>query len=252
MIKNPPANAGDIETQKHPWQRSPGGGRHGKPTPVFLLLRTPWTESLAATVHRAQHQTWLKDLALHRVLGRATLPEILTLGCMLHSDSSGQRGNYRGESPWGIFREGEIWETLVKLTNVLVSRLMKENQDYQWFNFEEKKVKKTPNSVQLAEKLTGWRRGQCGLVPGPWTMSAEAREGLVKTQVGPTPSVSDAVDQVGPGNLYLTVLQMLTQLLWKSVWEPLVKVSVTRNSTACYLADFQLSSQVFTGSALFI
>lgn len=39
-------------------------------------------------------------------------------------------------------------------------------------------------------------------------MSAEAREGLVKTQVvGPTPSVSDAVDQGGAWeSAFLTVL----------------------------------------------
>ena len=88
---------------------------------------------------------------------------------------------------------------------------MKDNQDTVVWNFWKKGnlQKKTPNSVQLAEKLIRVRRGQCGLVPWSRTgVSAEAREGLVKTQVvGPTPSVSDTVDQGGAWeSAFLTVL----------------------------------------------
>ena len=45
MVKNPPANAGDIiDLGLIPGLgRSPGGG-HGNPTPVFLLGESPWTE----------------------------------------------------------------------------------------------------------------------------------------------------------------------------------------------------------------
>lgn len=52
---------------------------------------------------------------------------------------------------------------------------MKDNQDTVVWNFwkKGKLQKKTPNSVQLAEKLIRVRRGQCGLVPWSpnWSVS---------------------------------------------------------------------------------
>ena len=48
MVKNPPANTGDIrDTDSIPGsRRSPGGG-NGNPTPVFLPGEIPWTEEPA-------------------------------------------------------------------------------------------------------------------------------------------------------------------------------------------------------------
>jgi len=45
VVKNPPANAGDLrDTGLIPGLgRSPEGG-HGKPTPVFLPGESPWRE----------------------------------------------------------------------------------------------------------------------------------------------------------------------------------------------------------------
>ena len=45
VVKNLAANAGDIrDTGSIPGsERSPGGG-HGKPAPVFLAWKMPWTE----------------------------------------------------------------------------------------------------------------------------------------------------------------------------------------------------------------
>ena len=45
VVKNPPANAGDAgDTGLIPGSgKSPGGG-NGKPTPIFLPEKFPWTE----------------------------------------------------------------------------------------------------------------------------------------------------------------------------------------------------------------
>ena len=88
---------------------------------------------------------------------------------------------------------------------------MKENQDMAVGNFGKKRKlqKKTPNCVQCSREVNRIRRAQCGYCPSPrGGVSAEAREGLVNTQtVGPTPSVSDTVDQGGVWeSAFLTVL----------------------------------------------
>ena len=53
VVKNPPANAGDIRAAVSiPGSgRSPGGG-HGQPTPVFLPGGSHGQRSLAATVRK--------------------------------------------------------------------------------------------------------------------------------------------------------------------------------------------------------
>ena len=68
MIKNPPANAGDIKrlrfdvwVGKIPWRRP------WKPTPVFLPGESPWTEGAwQVTVHGVT-KSWasLKQLSMH-------------------------------------------------------------------------------------------------------------------------------------------------------------------------------------------
>lgn len=49
-VKNLPAAVRDVRVHSLILAEDPGGGR-GNPTPV-LSLRTPWTEELAAAVHR--------------------------------------------------------------------------------------------------------------------------------------------------------------------------------------------------------
>ena len=57
VVKNPPANAGDIrDAGLIPGSgRSPGGG-HGQPTPVFLPGESHGQRSLAATVRKVAEQ----------------------------------------------------------------------------------------------------------------------------------------------------------------------------------------------------
>ena len=65
VVKNPPANAGDIRDRG--WipglGRSPGG-KHGNPL-QYSCLENPWdTEAWWARVHRvSQSRTWLSNLA---------------------------------------------------------------------------------------------------------------------------------------------------------------------------------------------
>ena len=67
VVKNPPANAGDIrDTVSIPGSgRSPGGG-HGNP-PQYSCLENPMDRGAwQATVHGVvQRQTWLKRLSSH-------------------------------------------------------------------------------------------------------------------------------------------------------------------------------------------
>ena len=110
-------------------------------------------------VGKLRHHHRIDAIHTYNYVNRSTLmPKIPSdphSGTWLGTDSFGQHGNYIRRKSWGICSGvGEIWETLVKLTNVLVSRLMKEIQDTVVRNLWEKRTlqKKTPNSVQLAEK----------------------------------------------------------------------------------------------------
>ena len=65
VVKNPPANAGDIRDMGSiPGSgRSPGGG-HGNPCPSITAWRTPWTEEPGGLWSIAsQSQTRLKQLS---------------------------------------------------------------------------------------------------------------------------------------------------------------------------------------------
>ena len=57
MVKNLPANAGDMRPQCDPWVRKIPWRRTWQPTPVFLPENPHGRRSLAATVHRS-HKDW--------------------------------------------------------------------------------------------------------------------------------------------------------------------------------------------------
>ena len=61
MVKNPPANAGDLrETQLRSWVRKMPWRRAGEPTPVLLPGESPGTEEpggLQSTGHRESDTT---------------------------------------------------------------------------------------------------------------------------------------------------------------------------------------------------
>ena len=44
VVKNPPANAGNMRSKFHPWVRKIPWRRAWQPTPVFLPGESPWTE----------------------------------------------------------------------------------------------------------------------------------------------------------------------------------------------------------------
>ena len=67
VVKNPPANAGDIRDMSSiPGSgRSPGGG-HGNPCPSIVAWRIPWTEEPGGLWSIAlQSQTRLKQLSTY-------------------------------------------------------------------------------------------------------------------------------------------------------------------------------------------
>jgi len=44
VVKNPPANAGDIRDRFNPWVGKIPWRRAWQPTPIFFAWRIPWTE----------------------------------------------------------------------------------------------------------------------------------------------------------------------------------------------------------------
>ena len=66
VVKNPPADAGDLRHEFNPWaRRSPGGG-HGNPLQYFCLENSMDRGAWWATVHKATHnRTWAKPLGTH-------------------------------------------------------------------------------------------------------------------------------------------------------------------------------------------
>ena len=75
MVKNSPANAGDIkDLGSIPGSgRSPGEG-HGNPLQYSCLENPMDTGAWGATVHRvAKSQTWLKQLSMHPCLKSSLL-----------------------------------------------------------------------------------------------------------------------------------------------------------------------------------
>ena len=69
VVKNPPANAGDIRDMSSiPGSgRSPGGG-HGNPCPSIVAWRIPWTEEpgglWSIALQRVRHD-WTTNTSLH-------------------------------------------------------------------------------------------------------------------------------------------------------------------------------------------
>ena len=59
VVKNPPANAGDIRLRLDPWVGKIPWRRAWQPSPVFLAWRIPWTEEPGGL----KTQTQLSDLA---------------------------------------------------------------------------------------------------------------------------------------------------------------------------------------------
>ena len=65
MVKNPPANAGDIRDMGSIPARSPGGG-HGNPIQYSCLENPMDRGAWQTTVHRvAKSETQLKQLSMH-------------------------------------------------------------------------------------------------------------------------------------------------------------------------------------------
>ena len=61
VVKNPPANAGDIRDRFDPWVGKIPWRMAWQPTPIFLPEESRGQRSLRATVHRVtQSQTRLK------------------------------------------------------------------------------------------------------------------------------------------------------------------------------------------------
>ena len=57
VVKNPPANAGDIQDEFSPWNGKIPWRRAWQPTPIFLPRESHGQRSLAATVHGIT-KTW--------------------------------------------------------------------------------------------------------------------------------------------------------------------------------------------------
>ena len=63
MVKNPPANVGDMRSQYDPWVRKISWRRTWQPTAVFLPENPHGQRSLAATAHGVSKTgTWLQGL----------------------------------------------------------------------------------------------------------------------------------------------------------------------------------------------
>ena len=68
VVKNPPANAGDLrDSSSMPgWGRCPPGGGHGNPLQYSYLENPMDRGAWQATVHGiAKSWTWLKQLSMH-------------------------------------------------------------------------------------------------------------------------------------------------------------------------------------------
>ena len=68
MVKNPPANVGDMRCSFNPWVGKVPWRRAWQPTPAFLPGRIPWTEEpggLHSTGLQRVHSMGLKQLSMH-------------------------------------------------------------------------------------------------------------------------------------------------------------------------------------------
>ena len=56
MVKNPPANAGDVRDTGSTWVGKIPRRRAWQPTPVFLLGEFPWTQELGGLQSIGSHK----------------------------------------------------------------------------------------------------------------------------------------------------------------------------------------------------
>ena len=84
VVKNPPANAGDIrDTGSIPGSERSYGGGHGNPLQYSCLENPMDRGAWRATVHMvAKNQTWLKQLSMHTRLVETYFSKLMCCCCL--------------------------------------------------------------------------------------------------------------------------------------------------------------------------